>query len=220
VDSYEQKIDQFANGKEFVRLSKPLRDHADASCDACGSTQPRTLFCLKDIGTVRYFFVGDTCLKELLKRRVIKKRFGKEATPVAYQQEMDRRSQDSSNDISNRHGDKANASGPPNEISIRQPALVLASESEASIPCAEVYVIETKDEYHAFISLKAADSSKYYWGYAKENRCESTLRRGGEGGLQLDWVKSERPHALERSMSKAMEMAYSRFESSEASAID
>jgi len=216
MDNYERKLDHFADGKELMRLAKPLRDHADASCDACGSTQPRTLFCLKDIGTVRYFFVGDNCLKELLKRGVIKRRFGKEATPIAYQEEMARRSRDSSNDQDNseRRGNNVETSNAPADGSA--PPVVAASASEASPSThrAEVYVIETNGEYHAFVSIKATDDPKCYWGYGMEYRYESTLRRGGEGGLRLDWVKSERPHAVERSLSKAMEEAYSRFEAS------
>ena len=212
MDSYGTKLDQFADGKELVRLSKPLRDHAEASCDACGSTQPRTLFCLKNIGPVRYFFVGNNCLRELAKRGVVRKRFGKESTPVAYQEEMERRAQERSTEPLLEHDNIAETPGARSKSFTPGALISSASESESSSHYAEVYVIETKDEYHAFISIKCLDSPKCYWGYAMEVKHESALERRGEEGFELDWVNRERPHALEHSLSKAMEEAYTRFQ--------
>ena len=75
---YEKKLNEFARGKRLSRLMRPVRDRADASCDACGSTQPRMLYGLKgksaDEDSDRYYFVGDTCLKELVRRGAILKR--------------------------------------------------------------------------------------------------------------------------------------------------
>ncbi len=42
--TYEQKLTLFVQGKRLLRLPRPVRDRADACCDACGSTQPRTLY--------------------------------------------------------------------------------------------------------------------------------------------------------------------------------
>ena len=75
MTTYESKLNDFANGKVLVRLAHTVRDRADAQCDACGSTQPRTLTGLKDQDSGRYFFVGVTCLKELLNRKVISRGF-------------------------------------------------------------------------------------------------------------------------------------------------
>ena len=83
MTSYERKLDEFADGKNFVRLSRPVRDRADASCDACGSTQPGPYTPpLKDQDSERYFFIGDTYLKELVKRGVIRRRFGRDSGQV------------------------------------------------------------------------------------------------------------------------------------------
>ena len=62
MSDYEQRSADFANGKRLRRLARPVRDHADAFCDACGSTRPRILYVLKDSTFDRYYFVGDTCL--------------------------------------------------------------------------------------------------------------------------------------------------------------
>ncbi len=49
---------EFAHGKRLLLLPRPVRDRADAFCDACGSSQPRTLCTLKDLESERYYFVG------------------------------------------------------------------------------------------------------------------------------------------------------------------
>ena len=88
---YEQKLSQFADGKSLLRLSRPVRDRADAVCDACGSSLPRILYALKDTDSERYYFVGDTCLKELVKRGAVVRRYGRESGPQAYEVEMELR---------------------------------------------------------------------------------------------------------------------------------
>ena len=89
----EQRLSEFAEEKRLLRLPRPVRDRADACCDACGSTQPRILYGLKDPDSGRYYFVGNTCLKELVKRGAVLRRFGNESGRVAYEAEMGRRTQ-------------------------------------------------------------------------------------------------------------------------------
>ena len=67
MSSYEDRINEFAQGKRLIRLSRPLRDAANASCDACGSDLPRILYGLRDEASDRCYFVGDLCLKKLVK---------------------------------------------------------------------------------------------------------------------------------------------------------
>ena len=94
MSTYEQRLSQFSQEKRLSRLSRPLRDRADACCDACGSTQPRTLFALKDLHTGRHYFVGDTCLKELTKRGAVLRRYSRESGQKAYESEMVLRAQE------------------------------------------------------------------------------------------------------------------------------
>ena len=81
--SYEQKLAAFTEGKSLIRLPRPIRDRADICCDACGSNHPRTLYALKDSESNRNYFVGNTCLKELVKLGVILRRFGRESGQAA-----------------------------------------------------------------------------------------------------------------------------------------
>ena len=59
MSSYDERINQFAGGKQLVRMARPIRDRADALCDACGSAQPRILYVLQEQVSDRYYFVGE-----------------------------------------------------------------------------------------------------------------------------------------------------------------
>ncbi len=88
MPTYEQKLDGFSQGKRLLRLPRLLRDRADAYCDTCGSSQPRTLYTIKDLESERYFFVGDTYLKELTKRGAVLRRYGRESGQKAFESEV------------------------------------------------------------------------------------------------------------------------------------
>ena len=92
--TYEQRLAEFAHGKRLLRLPRPVRDRADAFCDACGSSQPRTLYTLKDLESERYYFVGDTCLKQLAKSGAVLRRYGRESGQKAYESEMELRTRE------------------------------------------------------------------------------------------------------------------------------
>ena len=64
--TYEQKLTLFLQGKRLLCVPRPVRDRADAFCDACGSTQPRTLYPLQELDSGRHYFVGDSYLKNFL----------------------------------------------------------------------------------------------------------------------------------------------------------
>ena len=92
--TYEQKLAEFAHGKRLLRLPRPVRDRSDAFCDACGSSQPRTLYTLKDLESERYYFVGDTCLTKLTKSGAVLRRYGRESGQKAYESEMGSRTRE------------------------------------------------------------------------------------------------------------------------------
>ena len=93
--TYEQRLAEFAHDKKLLRLPRSVRGRADAFCDACGSSQPRTLYSLKDLESQRYYFVGDTCLTKLAKSGYVLKRYGREPGQKVYESEMALRTQES-----------------------------------------------------------------------------------------------------------------------------
>ena len=94
VSNYEEKLSEFSQGKRLQRLPHPVRDRADAYCDACGSSLPRTLYAIKDLESDRYFFVGETCLKELANRGAVLRSYGRESGQKSYESEMLMRAQE------------------------------------------------------------------------------------------------------------------------------
>ena len=93
MSKYLERLGEFAEGKNLIRLARPVRDRADSCCDACGSLKPRILHGLKDEQAKRYYFVGQNCLLELVKLGVISKRYGKKSGSAAFDAEMANRSE-------------------------------------------------------------------------------------------------------------------------------
>ena len=206
MPTYEQKLTEFAQGKRLVRLARPIRDRADAFCDACGSTRPRTLYALEDPDSKRHFFVGDTCLKELAKRGAIL-RYGRHSGRAGFENEMRLRSLE----LQNSQGVSANmdASLSPGEqkVPVSPPPSNLGPGSQLPYPA--ILVIETADEYQAFAYGFSARDGTHGWGHAREARYQKVWRHGGEGGLVLEQERVERPDAIGQCISKAWEEACS-----------
>jgi hypothetical protein len=84
MSRYEERLDAFAEGRRFARMSRPVRNRADTWCDACGSVQARVLFGVKDERSAQVSFVGEHCLQELAERGVIVRRFLRQSAEAAY----------------------------------------------------------------------------------------------------------------------------------------
>ena len=59
-----------------------------------GQPFPEPLNVVKDLETARWYFLGDNCLKELLKRGAVSRRFDRGSGEEAYKQEMRLRSRE------------------------------------------------------------------------------------------------------------------------------
>lgn len=212
--TYEQMLTLFAQGKRLLRLPRPVRDRADAFCDACGSTQPRTLYPLKELDSGRHYFVGDSCLKELVKLGAIPRRFGRESGQVAYETEMHLRAQEPKETMNSVVNGTAAAVTTPG-------SKPLAGDGRSASPTdvwhlfPAVLIIETPDHYQGFVSITSVDGMAHGWGHAKEPRYEETWRLAGEGGLLLEKVKAERPDARILCLTQAWERARSHLEGRE-----
>ena len=189
---YEQRLSEFADGKKLLRLARPLRDRADALCDACGSTQPRTLYALKAEDSNRHYFVGDTCLSELVKRGAILRRYGRSSGPEAYEPEMQRRGQE-----------LKETAVQGKDVSQETP------ESSVSGLFPFVLVVEAPELYRVIVCTLSPQGAAYSWGYAEETRYEESWHGAGEKGMFLEKVRTERPDALHRSVTRAWQQASS-----------
>ena len=191
MPTYEERLTSFAQGKKLLRLPRPIRDRADASCDACGSVLPRTLYALKDLDFGRHFFVGDTCLRELVKLGVVLRRFAKESGQAAYEPEMQLRGEETA--------------GPEQDLRPANGPSTVSSGAQTNFPI--VFIIQNPENYRAWVSVFSPQGGTRSWGYAEEGRWEETWRRGGERGLVLEKVQGERPEAASQCLTRAWQEA-------------
>ncbi len=193
MPTYEQKFTDFAQGKRLLRLARPIRDRADAFCDACGSTQPRTLYALEDLDSERHYFVGDTCLKELAKRGAIL-RYGRHSGRVAFENEMKLRAQEFEAD----NGTNTDGGPHPNpdvqKLSVITSPLNPGNDTKRLFPA--ILVIQTAEGYQALAAAFSPRDGTFYWGHAQEPRYHEVWRPGGEGGLVLEKERVDSPDAL------------------------
>ena len=214
MPSYDQKLAAFTEGKSLIRLPRPIRDRADASCDACGSNHPRTLYALQESESNRYYFVGNTCLKELVKLHVILRRFGKESGQAVYDKEMELRSATNED-----QGAKTMAA-----TDLPTAPQIVGGSENIDAPAADaiddqhlipsVLILESPEHYQAVVSFNSSRGIAYGWGSAMEPRYTKHWRQGGERGLVLEEVKEENPFAPRLCLTSAWHEAISHLEES------
>ena len=206
MSTYEHKLDEFASEKKLLRMSRPIRDRADVLCDACGSTQPRILYALKDTGSNRYYFVGGNCLQELVRRGAVLRRFSKESGQVAYSAEMQRRVEEVAE------------SGVPTKTAQGSTSTV-DTESRAMVPngsslCPAVLITQDVDKYLAVVTFSTPEGMVCGIGLAQEPRYEDIWQRQPDGGVALQKAEKERADAVARSVKAAWQLACSQLEDS------
>ena len=171
-DCYETKLREFADGKRLGRLTNTVASGREDRCDACGSTQPRTLFGLKDGGSGRYYFVGQNCLAWLMDNGMVARARYRDKAASAYGREMELRR--------NGSAEGRQATGVP-------PVQLNGYPQGPKVPSLRrvVLVVERNDEYRALVRLSdgqrsvsaRAGESCWRWEWTREN-----------GGAVLDRV--------------------------------
>ena len=208
--TYQQRLKDFADGKHLVRLSRPLRDRADASCDACGSNKPRVLFALKDEDAGRYYFVGDTCISNLMHLGVVLKGFGKESAIESYQAEMERRGREAT-DATRPSNDREPVSASSQSASSGEsdePSTIESVRGSPMVPL--VVVVETPQCYRSYVGIVSAEGAVRSYGFAQEDRRWDVWSRTGERSVLLEKVTVDREEALQDSVVKAWHNAATR----------
>src|SRR4030042_2582704 len=71
TETYEDKLDSFSRGKSFLKLRGGVPNSTGELCEACGSGQPGTLFGIRELVTGLDHFVGYSCLRELIRKKVV-----------------------------------------------------------------------------------------------------------------------------------------------------
>ena len=215
MTSYQEKLTEFVQGKRLLWLSRPLRNRADAFCDACGSTQPRVLHVLKESSSGRYYFLGGTCLKELANLAAILKSYGRESGQKAFEAEMQWRAEELQKErtFAGAGNTRTPITETEAETSDGGPPDAPAPDVWPLMPA--VLIIESPGHYEAFVPVRSAQGNTLSWVYAKEPRYSEVWGTGGERGLLLEKVRAEHPDALSLCLARAWEEARSHLEGSE-----
>ena len=195
MPDYQQRLNEFAQGKRLIRLSRPVRDRADCFCDACGSPQPRILYALKrELGDC-YYFVGQRCLRELTQRGIVLRAFSRESGNSAFREEMRRRIQETEQERIASKTNGIQGEKPPKwaEAIGPKPQPHPARDEQNLAPA--FLIIQGTDYYYAWVSFVSAEGITGAWGYAKEARYEEVWQRRWEGGVILEKARNERPDA-------------------------
>ncbi len=166
MTTYQQKLAAFTQEKNLLRLTRPIRNRADAFCDACGSTRPRTLCTLKDLESGRYYFAGANCLKELASQGVILRRFGKESGQAAYESEMQLRTEETQGESTPQKRQDTIREQTPKAVSTGDSQPNTLSGGNTVHPA--VFMIQYPDHYSAFVSINADGGKTQGWGYAED----------------------------------------------------
>ena len=193
-DCYETKLREFADGKRLGRLTNTVASSRDDRCDACGSTQPRTLLGLKDGGSGRYYFVGQNCLAWLMVNGMVARARYRDSAVSAYTREMELR---------------RNGSAEGREATGVAPVRLNGHPQGPKVPSLRrvVLVVERNAEYRALVRLSdgqrsvsaRAGESCWRWEWTREN-----------GGAVLDRVWQPR-RAMGASVLRAHRAALERW---------
>ena len=200
MDSYDERIMSFADGKQLQRLRQPVRSGGDGFCDACGSPQASTLYGLRDKASDRVFFVGATCLKELSRKGVVVRPFGKQSATVAYDKEMQLRHELSASDSSE-------------EVVIEQRPTLLAQDQNSEVPddalaySPAVIAYETAGHYHAIVTLTSSAAQILSVGSAVEERVTDAVKESTPEAYEIHQPNHSGRDALVRCVLQAWEQA-------------
>ncbi len=130
----------------------------------------------KDEDTGRYYFVGDNCLKELVKRGAILRRFGRESGPAAYAREQDLRAQELGDE---RTGEGAVGKLPTStsQMTDLTDHALQKLESEGSGTFPVVLVLETSGHFEAIACNFTSAGTLRSQGYGREDKYGTDLVR-------------------------------------------
>ncbi len=201
-DAYERKLDDFVVDKTFMRLSRPVRDRADAQCDACGSLEPRILYGLKEENTDRCFFVGAECLRKINQRGAVKRRFCRERSRTAFDIEMSKRQTE------------IGAVAIQAETSPEPRIEDTASGANAMTPYLrpQVSLWETPETYVALVQMSR--QGEWVWASASTSRFEQVWEGCGDSEVVFKQVHRERPQAAAECVREATESALAKLHDS------
>lgn len=196
TESYQDKLDNFSRGRSFVKLRGGVPNSTGEPCAACGSSQPGTLFGIRELLTGLVHFVGYNCLQELIRMKAVLQSRVRETTEAAFNraQKVKERSGDG------RFGQtQAAEPAAESELSLQQPRREAASrlaipaeESPGPLPMDHpviatptLVVWETEDAFRAAAQVQGHDGLAGVWGAAEQPKRRQVLTLQPDSGFLL-----------------------------------
>jgi len=157
-----------------------------------------------DIETQRHFFVGDSCLKELVQRGAILRKFGKQSGKQAYEAEIKLQGLGPQNNAVPPQANGTEGTGA--KASLCQGAHHNPEQPESRSLAPIVIIFESPDSYQAMVCLVSERGEVLGYGSATESRCEEVwgIRAGGV----LEKVRKERLNAPALCLTRVWQQAY------------
>jgi len=219
TETYEDKLENFCRGKSFLKLRGGVPNSTGELCEACGSGQPGTLFGIRELVTGLDHFVGFSCLRELMRRKVVLQSRVRETTDEAFARA--RRTTGSSGN--GRFGQVSLAEPGVDRQTGSQP---VGGESASARPssgnggCAAppfdvpiittptLVVWETEDAFRAAVQVLDQDGLAGVWGAAEQPKWRQLLTIQPDNGFLLTREERYDRAALARCVRLATQNAY------------
>ena len=215
AESYQDKLDAFSRGRSFLKLRRGVPNSTGEPCAACGSSQPGTLFGIRELVTGLDHFVGYNCLQELIRMRAVLQSRVRETTQAAFS-----RAQKSK---------ERSGNGRSGQTQVAEPAAEGEESSRLPIPAGEtadllplehpviatptLVVWETEDAFRAAVQVEGHNGLATVWGAAEQPKWHQLLTLQPHNGFLLTEEKQCDRAALARCVRLATHNAYLTLES-------
>ena len=219
AESYQDKLDNFAWGKSFVKLRGGVRNSKGAFCEACGSGQPGTLFAIRELLTGLDYFVGYNRLRELMRKKAVLQGGVTETTEEAFHRAQKNNERTGSGESGQAQtamaGGERNVRGQPGEREAPSKVTRTSQETRHALPpdvrvvaTPTLVVWETEGAFRAAVQVNGQNSSVGVWGAAEQPKWRQPLILQSANGLLLTKEEQYDRVALARCVRLATQNAY------------
>jgi hypothetical protein len=219
TETYQDKLDNFSRGRSFLKLRGGVGNSTGQLCEACGSGQPGTLFGIRELLTGLDHFVGYSCLRELMHRKVVLQGRVRETSEQAFARAQ--KGKESNGNGLFGQGQEGNLAGngnapPPESNEGEISSLPVLGEGTRHALPADLPVIatptlvvwETEDTFRAAVQVLGQDGLASVWGAAEQPKWREVLKAQPDNGFLLTREERYDRTALARCVRLATQNAY------------